>query len=1636
MSDSFPLIFIQTQTELSHKCSSELVESLFESVPIQKIEKSAINLYKQKIREKMNYGEAAYAAGYTYPFIPKALKQIGSVTFEDPKFATLFVLCSFISWCIYFERDKTATSYAELVLSSILKAQILSQSDVCSIAFIQMYKILLTSDAYSFNREFFKILNTFINKNPTKCNAVITLLCATRKKVDKSMHPLLLKAIHSAVKNGQMINIDIADKVLLANADSIIEMNIDALHCLECLSTTATPDKHVQIFNSVPSTIVSLIMKESQPEVWPKSMPGNSVKLDLRTIPNILNQETTSATFKNGLGDLTPIHVDITPEFIRFCSQETTEKILLFIQTVSKQMLFSTIFINSFFNASMKYENSPYLPNILAGLIFVCRNIQGFIGETSFAPLLIRSLIFDSSVTIFDNPENFIVMSRLRHEVLLLAIMEGAASFNELLETFKLYPRMLSEIFYRLCVIKEFYVLIKHTPKAIRGITSSVLYYTFLNETETTNIEEIEETRRAQFSFLNIILSKKESAEIMYQDTDFVSSFLILLFENNLRKYVLEKMLFFFTEAKIQALNYTIGPLVTVFAQNNQNQFSNKDFCSLIIDTIKMLSQTHKSRKGLSSIIGPIHESINIMIHNMPPTEETEAILFQCINLFTEARDDNMLTNNSMIMMSESIINFYKGSPTEDLYHRIIQLFIGDPSAKQIPAFEIKHKSVLPLLFQVFISSELSQQMLDFLSQLFSYSKSNCVVGHECEIDLQVINLLDDIRKKCEATDEKKKEVDSLLDLFIKISTAASSEKSILKFCNLLKPLDDGGLSEFHTQFINALYTIVYSDYQETGRTFAFKETKKTLVNSLDEKQLTFVFWISINELAKEKTDIITLSLFNRKLVVFVEGENICAAFENEAPAMIGKLIKTVWSFVTINVALNGKSIDVDTSLDLVKNKRMSTITDVKAKSSCGVRIHINKSSLSAELSYIGLFPMMKDDRLTDIYRFGPIMKRENAKGAIIFEQNASNKQLAENSFTKTLSQKMKFFPLMKYFSTISLDKENSIVYIGILSKIMTFSPRSQSIFVEQKHTKSLAWILLSSSGETMTFELYLSIYSLFMSLENKEIRNELFASVLSDPGWWCKSSKKDHESIVAHWARILYTSFMPEAASIRTFSSILDSILIYYWPNASSTEDENNENEVDPYFCRSNFHIILQKVASVRFTSTDFIRLLAQCYTCNNIDFSMYLMLVMNSLLMELPDVVRKVGITSENIAIFQFLLNKNDDRLTSDVIEAVVQIHRLNIIDEQLLSVHLDALMLSMKPQNYGRVFFKRICTMMETDTPELLSLCCWYASSSDDETVCNELSQALSMFTYKVKNHPVWVFWPLIMAVDKPSTRVHVFEFLFRGLGDKWFVLLPNIFIACKVLQTDHDSIISDFIFFLIEKEINFNILINVVTWFLSSRESYTFSPIMSQFAEENETPEQKPRLSAKNVSFTNLSTILKSKPDFKFGLRLDKDGKWLDYDLANKFASSFVSDITDATVDQFAWIVLMISKSDRVLALHIIYNYLLSHNSTSQVITSLTNNLSEVTSASFYKKVYKAPLKNMSIDFDKLFSEAYQTLSESMGNFFEIILPKFTSDVMSMVDIFNDNMKQKQEMDKKTKDDCFEAFHQLMEITDAM
>ena len=1782
MNDSFPQIFSLSITKGDVSCSSQSLEWIFKSVSIPKLNQKQIDFYIQKRKENTPCGEAAYLSGFNFPFMPKILKHIGTIVFDDNDFLSFFVLNSFVSWVIYFEKIKS-TEHVELLLSSILKTFILTKSELCVNAFIHMYQILLDSNIYTFEHEFFKMVNTLVQKNPSKSNIFLNLLARSKSHIDlsnaQSINSLLKTIINATKSKEAKIEIGTANIIMKTFQKEIIEMKKDALHILDIFTSYTTPDTNIDIFQEIPQTIIQIIIKENESNTptneEPKCQNSDLVIIDdskfdedlidvdlpahVQQQKLIINMNTTNSTFKDFDNiDLTVKQINNPRDFANFCSNETLEKLMIFLPTTAKQLLFSTVFMNAFYREIDQYTNNLAFPHILSALVFCARNIQGLLTNSLFAPLLAKSPIFDCSKTIFDLPDSSYLLkanadqievpvtciaeiSKLRQEIIILSLNEGYTSFNEVLESFRLYPNMLAEIFYRLCDTSDlFHILIKHNVKSIKTLINSLLFYTKIdgNDHYKDNIFEIERTRVAQLSFLNLILSKLPIAEMLYQDSDFVTVFISFIFENKLRKFVLDKLLFFLTEGTISGLNYTIGPLVTIFAQNDTSQFFNKDFCDLIKDTIEMLITTHKNRKGLSDIIGPIHESLNLLIHNMPPTEDTEKILFLCINLFTEAGNENMLTQNSMQMLSDSIINFYDGKPTKDLYLRLLKLFIGDSQANEATTnFEIKQKMVLPLLFAVFVRSELSQSLLEFLSNLFVYSPKNCAIGHECALDLLIIDLLIDMKHKenaNESNDESSDTIVSLLHLLVQIASVSSSTRVVSKYMYLLSPLENGSLSKFNSLFLDTLYKIIYNNYLNADRTISLQSTPKNYMKSsiIDpSKKYTFVFWFSTHNFTQASSDFLQFTIFNLRIIfsihhniLYFKIQNIDKQHQKSEQdsdlRQIGILYKTIWSFITLSIVCNNQknpeATEFELSFNLLKPIRIKQHVELSKNKQEQQSVQIKtflQQELNAEISYIALFERLQDKNINDLLKFGPylnyidylIQKHENdlnsnleleqnpeynaifeqipnyqqlTKKKVYIDQKQIHKSINSHSFGGYLCKKLSFKPFMRNINLINQYPNNDdiILYIGVLTKCLSASDEGQVYFDDNKYTEVIAYILMNSTSSQLTYQLYLSFFSLFISINKKSIKDKLFKLILSNPMLWSKANKDEHENIIKHWSKVLYPSYLPNAADLRSFSSLLNLLTIYYWPKSKPTSlgenvEENIQNisdagvetheinSIDYFTCRSLFLIILKKVAEVKFTSEDFVRLLAQCYLCDDEYLSSYLMIVINTILMELPNTVKSIKIPPETISILQLLLNKKTDDISYDIIQIIAHIHKLGVIDNNLLSLHLDAIMVPLQQEYFNISFFTRIISKMKEDTPELLNFCCWYISSSikpqeDIQELIKALKSGFHISQSQIVYDPMSLYWPCILAVKKPIIRNTLFSFLFKELHENWFIIIPNLYIASRILKiVDFFEVLKDFVIFLISGDVitqdNINGIITIVVWYLTTKEFYTISPYIEQIAEtemknsnsiigslqiddnQKSAKVEKSHISEINPTFTELAQEISNRPNFKFGLRIE-NGNWYDFEIANAFVLNIITlkvFPTDVFYDKFIWLLYTVGKFSSETAINHI-NSLFETKIQNPMLTLLNQNLNSCTNYGFYKRINDSLYRNtVSYNVEKCFEDVYSRLSDGTKEFFNVLLPKFSNGVMEITDIFKNEVESEKKEQKNEQLLCFEAYNAL-------
>lgn len=1699
MQNSISLILSQTaKFSGSTACDSKEFENLVNATPLQKLTSEEIANFNLQIEKNEKPGKAVCQCGFSFPFQPNIFRKIMSIQFEDPYFIILYVLNSYISWIIFFERiqsvryiDEIITTLCDtnIIANNLIKAkksQVRKSRDsidpllfpeLTSNSFFLMYSMLLDSKIYQFGELFFTVFEKFISYNISRSNMIFKYLCQTIAHIIEKPVELniLFKLISSTVKlaaaNNISVDSHIIDNIIKAIANLLIEMNTEALRLFEQLIPLCNIKDHDFIFNQISVTIVRIILDESETMEWP-TQHAPVVRVDAQ-IGNTLSTSVTNRTFKGGLPKLIQFPIERDSYYASFCTAATLDKISLFLTSISDYESTSVIFVKSLFDEVAKYKELEKLPQVYSLLIFVCQNLLSSLSNFQAAVFLAKSAIFDPSISVFDSPEHFKTISRLRLETITISIKQGADSFNDFMTYISYYPKLTAEVFYRMIGIHSlYYLLIKQDPRAILGLVHSLNYYTQLHITEKGDVEEIERTRTAQFTFLQQMLSKKSIGDILYQDMEFANLFVSFIFENALRQFILATLLQYFKIADPNELNYVIGPLVTVFA-NTKNDFLNPDFLSLIHDTVVMLSELHHTRKGISSVVGPIHEGINIMIHLMPPNSDTEKILFTCINLFTEAGDENMLTAESMTMLSESIINFYKGNPTSGLYHKLIQLFIGDTSSEQKPEFEIKNRTCMNLLYQVFINSTHSTKLLDFFSKLFDFKSTNCIIAHKVKFDLLLCQTISDFRSGKEDDIEK---LDKVLHLFKQITIHSTSQKVISSYLSNLAPVS---VSKYHNRFVRCLYDIIYAQYQSFNLSFFLNNEKSALASSFHSSANSFVFWLSLNIEFDGKNEIMEIHSQGLIIKVLINNNKMSIFIDNNKMSVeIGPVTKLFWHFVCITIECNENKFKISTTIDFQSNVVNYTIENTSQQET-----YVSLKKCDAEISYVAIFPPIKHE-YKSLYSLGPFTVISQQQSVLTSVQKPKiahemkDLKIPEKSISSILAKKSNFLPLIKFAKSAASDTESTVLYVSIFTKLMSFNKEGQEKFLEISFMQSFSHSLREKPSEFLSYEFYLSLYNFFISMTNIELKDAAFKYILTEPLIWNKAQKTVHEMIVNHWARVLYKSYMPRAAEIRNFSQLFE----HFSSNFSKLS-------------RASYQSVLITVASEEFTISDFTMIIACCSAANNEELEIYLLQFLNILMLEIPEKFKAMQMDIERISAFQLLINNCSPIILPSVIESIVQFERLT--DDSHLVSHLDAILYHMVPEKCTDLFCQKIADMLMTDTPELLSMNCWacvHCQKYDQSTLKNALESCEPI------KKGAWMFWPLVLAIRVTKMSDSVIKFLFRVTKEKWYTIIPNAFATCSACDVKCEEFISDVLFSILGQKFNtqhmeFADIIDVVTWYIShndipSEDSLFFTMLKqdksgmvvlnhNDFATNSKSTEltasplsvhRTKRFKRKGSVYQNNSgnelslyrtesadvflgfnkKRVKKGPEstiaindlkrvvlgndqamIKFGMRVDANGVWMDLSLAislcdyvTKICEASQQSLSDETVDKIVWTLVYIARYDTSIVKRCISAIL--PNKDAQTLAGIY----KVTSTDSFRKLHEAPQRS------DLVEEAFETetakLRKTLSKFFDVLLPKFTKGVMHIISEYDEIEKARQRYTRQIIEECSRAHTNLLKM----
>lgn len=482
------------------------------------------------------------------------------------------------------------------------------------------------------------------------------------------------------------------------------------------------------------------------------------------------------------------------------------------------------------------------------------------------------------------------------------------------------------------------------------------------------------------------------------------------------------------------------------------------------------------------------------------------------------------------------------------------------------------------------------------------------------------------------------------------------------------------------------------------------------------------------------------------------------------------------------------------------------------------------------------------------------------------------------------------------------------VVLIEIIMKILMCSKLARDQFLKVSGFSIIAQFLLKQRHQNLTYDFYKKCYSLYQKIENPAFRKQILNNIILNFGLWAHSTDENCKLVSRHWSRVVYTDNMAEALEAVSYDMILAGMRTYFWyTEAKGEKCEYGANSTNPRspdlnikVIRSNIIQTLYNIAITEFKAEYLTSLIGHCISLSDVQQINDIIVLIKLLAMAETQPYQTITDKLDQFNILHHLLNNENSDLFFNVLEIFAALHVTNSMTSIKPRVHANLLM-ELIPQVFFNMDIFSLIVPLTMKYPEFSSLMFYMIMNINDDKCIDLVKKHIKPdFEYGAKKN--WVLWPTISALAKGGEYADFaidliansveFDWAFtfstidvvgRALGisyehykGMYLNCLCKRLLANPLLKFDlqHDfwDLATFFIFMrpedseysvtkvTLDKSVfNFDVIPNIKK---TVAEQVTKSSIMHKIEEMGNLPPQK----------------------YQYGLRLDKNGKWLDADLA--------------------------------------------------------------------------------------------------------------------------------------------------------
>jgi len=1459
----------------------------------------------------MNYCKSI---GFNSPFDFESLDRITQVTKltdNETEFLVRFIFTMYISWLIYFGTEKSC-HYLPLLLEAVIHLLSFRKDDILINIFIFSLAIYRSAKSFNAFTSMISSITQFLDKSysesPKLYDIIFSFLDEFIINIDDMIeHSRVYITFIKWASIEKDLNIDI-DKVNHF-ADILVRhgnLTFDEENSLD--------SSRVYIKVELICLVLFLFSKNchnrfvSGDALYPRFSP-------LKKSYNVVLHYTGKNTFSNGFRIIPSFKEASLLDF----SAYFPESVLSFVESVNLSISSSNDYIRSVFFPEL-YNYSSRIGDSFSKIPFDSLVLLILFKSLMTLKSIPSSTQFFSDLFVFRPAYFSSYFTNLRFIAFRLVLLRGEIDMLDLIESTSSTPALPCE--FMNFILKNLEIV--YSPDYLschfaKSISKFLLYLQELNFCG----EEIEDYRIKVFSFLHCILNNISVSEIMFSDPYFSSTFLSFVFEYPLRSFVLQEVLVFMINTSNNIQVQIVSNIINIITLS-QPSISQEYYSILVVDILKCIIQILDKQPNHGLMFSELCDTIFYIFDSLSPSNLSKEIIVNSVMFFSQISSVYSLPQLQYHRLSITIDNIFENSICDSLFQILINLVKGKSNDCLIA-----EPDAAVTILRIYKDEDHIIRICCLLNDMCRISPLNCQKCHDFEIDLQIIELLlnkwsDDQTSECL--------VEVIMKLFSRIAIVSSSSVVVLRYLTLLSPISENRFSKHFSLVMSTLIEQLELLRKEPNSCclFTISNVMKPMSNIQIDNGVSILFWVFLSSNHNEIPQLFCISASDFSIILVIKnGVSQIMVNNNSGIILVTELHRIpedIWSFNSFSFLKSDKVVSLlHRCDDLVYTTQLPITSDLftgQGSFSFGGCNDLNYSESSQSyLGPFGMFTLLSNEEIKNIYNRGyQLLGNVNPRPKYIAQYFNQSFPRKTNFPTLLLLQcnLTSIFPLISFPSQQSYFNGKTKNILSILCDIVSISIQCgediQNHFVYIHIFELFHYLLSTISIDYLSFELYEQFYNMLTNISILELSKLLIMNILFNFQLWAPLPSSIQCKIHNHWLSVLFPNYASVLVKCYTFSTVFLYTQILYYTNCKNTDlVRKAPNNTDLSCLHSVLNQIMVYFSSYSFPFDDFLTLISFCKSSSDPLTIVYILRLMQQMAKATPSPFFLISKDPQFLILILDFITFDNYSVVLSAIELIVTFFSSHLVNKPSITTVVYFMINNIPKNLIDLLFFKSILEMNVTISKELYPLSCYIAYQLGPEAV-RLLYNTHPAFT-KDSYVTFWeVYTIMLISRAQNDSLVSLLKFLSKGYHESLVTIFTSIEILSGFFGTNKDNLQSIIINSLTELIHNGDIVIegegfqqycNLLKFFLFFRpENYNNKALLcgfqvmpldsdmiayiSTFFQTNINQRELNFSESEQFSmrafFDYISDFKDPSVIYRFGLRMDANGNWLDEKLA--------------------------------------------------------------------------------------------------------------------------------------------------------